>query len=362
MKFTIPAGEFVDGLKSVQARAKSNSLELLKHIRFVVAGSRLTLLGHDQSSSSEAYLAVDAGVDGACAVPSDSIVRLVASLPRAAHVVIEREEFQITIKTGRSRYKLPVMVSDDFPDPLPCEAPASVNLDAKAIAQLFDRPRAALDPRETRAFCLGAYIHSADGVLCAAATDGKHFTRYSSEVRFPDLVGVIVPMSALEEISKLGPGKLSVSERSVAYETATRRYCSKLIDSKYIDYNRGIPQLIENYVEVDRAELLACFQRLASVAKADSQLHLSVGDGEIVLSLAGMGEGVETLRCSGEALPDSFVAASAEQFIDAMKMLNGEVLQLHIGPKMSAFRIVDAFEATAIVAQSTQIPKMRAAA
>ena len=115
MKFTIPAGAFLDGLKSVQARAKSNSLDLLKHIRFDVVGSQLTLLGHDQSSSSEAYLDVEASKDGSCAVPGDAIVRLVSSLPRVAHIVIERDEHQITIKTGRSRYKLPILSADDFP-------------------------------------------------------------------------------------------------------------------------------------------------------------------------------------------------------------------------------------------------------
>lgn len=362
MKFTIPAGELLDGLKSVQARAKANSLELLKHIRFGVAGGRLTLLGHDQSSSSEAFLSVDSAEDGACAVPADSVVRLIGSLPRGAHVDITRDDFQIIVKTGRSRYKLPVLVVDDFPEPLPCENPATVDVDAKAITQLFDRPRAALDPRENRPFCLGAYIHTVDGVLCSAATDGKHFTRYSSDIKLPELAGVIVPSAALEEISKLGPGKLSVSDRTVAYETPSRRFCSKLIDSRYINYSNGIPSLIEQFVEVNRVDLQACFQRLASVAKADSQVHLSIKDGDITISIAGMGEGVEVVPCEGTAAPDSLVAASVEQFLDAMRMLNGDTLQLHIGPRMSAFRIVDASEVSAIVAQSTQIPKMRAAA
>jgi len=362
MKFTIPAGDLLDGLKSVQARAKANSTELLKHIRFDVVGPKLTLLGHDSASSSEAYLAVDGAQDGACAVPADSIVQLVGLLPKAAHIDVERSDFRITIKSGRSRYKLPILGADDFPGPLPCENPVTIDLDAKAITQLFDRPRAALDPRETRQFGQGVYLHSADGAICSAATDGKHFTRYSSELSMPELVGVIVPTAALGEIVRLGPGKLSVSERTVALETADRRFCTKLIDAQYIDYNRGIPGLIKNYVEVDREELLGCFNRLASIANADSQLHLVIKDGEIVLSLTGSGDGVETIRCSGDALPDSFVAALPGQFIDTMKMLNGDVIQLHIGPRATSFRIVDPFEPTAILAQSTQIPRLRAAA
>lgn len=363
MKFTIPAGAFLDGLKSVQARAKANSLELLKHIRFDVVGPRLTLLGHDQSSSSQAFLEVDGAMDGVCAVPAESIVRLVGSLPKEAHLVIELDDRQVTIKSGRSRYKLPIMLADDFPGALPCEDGSSIDLDAKAVSQLFDRPRSALDPRDQRPFCMGAYLHTSDGHVCSAATDGKHFVRYSSELKMPDLIGVIVPTTALEEIVRLGGegGKLTVSDRTIVFETASRRYCSKLIDTKYPDYHRGIPSLIESYVEADRLELLGCFQRLSSIAAHDSQLNFIIRKGEISLSIAGAGEGIETLRCSAD-VPDALVCASAEQFMDAMKMLKGETVQLHIAPQATAFRIVDPSEPSALVAQSTQIPKLRMAA
>lgn len=364
MKFTIPAGIFLDGLKSVHSRAKGANVDILKHIRFEVQGSRLTLLGHDMTASSEAYLGVDMPADGACAVPSDSIVRLIGSLQKDAHVSVDRDDMQIIIKSGRSRYKLPVLDIRSFPGALTCENSSSVDLDAEAIRQLFDRPHAAIDPKDDRAFCMGAYLHSADGVICSAATDGKHFIRYASNAKLPDLIGVIVGASSLEEIVRIGApsgGKIVVSERTIAIETPTRRYCSKLIDARFPDYNRFVPAPIENYVDVDRAELTACFQRLASIASQDSQIYLDIADGEIVLSVAGAGEGVETVRCSGDA-PKATVCASPAQFLDSMKMLNGKVLQLHIAPGVTSFRIVDPSEPTAILAQSTQVPKMRAAA
>lgn len=364
MKFTIPAGIFLDGLKSVHTRAKGANVDILKHIRFEVDGSRLTLLGHDMSASSEAYLAIDGDADGSCAVPSDSVVKLIGSLQKDVHVVVERDDMQIVIKSGRSRYKLPVLETKNFPAALTCDNPSTVNLDAEAICQLFDRPHAAIDPREDRAFCMGAYLHTADGFICSAATDGKHFIRYSSKATLPDLIGVIIGASSLEEIVRIGAtsgGKIVVSERTIAIETPARRYCSKLIDARFPDYHRFVPALIENYVDVDRAELTACFQRLASIASQDSQVYMDIANGEIVLSVAGEGEGVETVRCSGEA-PKATICASPGQFLESMKMFNGEVLQLHISPGVTSFRIVDPSEPTAILAQSTQVPKMRAAA
>lgn len=362
MKFTIQSGVLMDGLKSVHGRTTTKGVDavMLKHIRFEVAGSSLTLLGYDLSASSEAYLGVDSPVDGACAVPGDSIVKLIGSLPKEVHVVIELDDRQITIKAGRSRYKLPVLLSRDFPKALVCENASSVDLDADAIHQLFDRPKAAIDPREDRPFCMGAYVHSADGVICSAATDGKHFVRYASKASLPDLIGVVVSTAAMAEIVKLGPGKLSVSDRTISLETPTRRYCSKLIEARFPDYTKFAPPLIDNYVEVDRAELSACFQRLASIAAMDSQIYFEIGAGEIVISVAGAGEGIETVRCSGEAT-SALVCGSVDQFLESMKMLDGEVLHLHVSPRATAtaFRITDPSEPTAILFQSTQVPRRR---
>lgn len=361
MKFTIQSVVLMDGLKSVSARAGNNKvsdLAILKHIRFDVAGSRLTLLGHDMSASSEAYLGADAASDGACAVPGDSIVRLIGALPKEAHLVVERDGHQITVKSGRSRYKLPVLAADDFPQALACESASSVDLDADDIRHLFDRPRAAIDPKDNRLFCMGAFIHAADGVLCAAATDGKHFVRYSSKARMPTMAGAIIPTSALAEISKLGAegGKLSISDRTVSFETENRRYCSKLIDARFPDYINFTPPLVDRYVEVDREELAACFHRMASIAAIDSQMHFDIGPGEIVISVSGTGEGIETVRCSGDAPPVS-VCGSVDQFVETMKMLDGEVLHLHISPKATVFRVTDPSEPSAILFQVTQVPR-----
>lgn len=363
MKFTIQSGVLLDGLKSVSGRAtdKNVGIAILKHIRFEVAGASLTLLAHNLSASSEAYLAVDTPADGACAVPADSVVRLIGSLPKEAHVTIEIDGLQITIKAGRSRYKLPVLLAKDFPKAIACDNAASVDLDADAIHQLFDRPQAAIDPREDRAFCMGAYVHSADGVICAAATDGKHFVRYASKASAPDLTGVIVSTASMVEIAKLGPGKLFVSDRTVSLVTPTRRYCSKLIDARFPDYTKFTPPLIENYLEVDRVELSACFQRLASIAAVDSQIYFQIEPGEIIISVAGAGEGVETVRCSSDAVP-ALVCGSVDQFLETTKMLDGEVLHLHISPRASSFRIADPTEPAAIVFQSTQVPRRQQAA
>lgn len=357
MKFTIEAATLLDGLKSIHARTKSNAqaAEILKHISFTVSGASLTLLGHDQSSSSEATLQVDSPSDGTCAVPSESIVRLIGSLPKEAHVTIEQDGTIITVKSGRSRYKIPVLVIDNFPGPLPCEDGVTVELSSDDVIQLFKRPLVALDPKDTRAWGQGVYLHAVDGILCSCAISLFHFARYSTVVRCPELSGVIVPAAAIEEISKLGAGKLTISERSIAYEIDGRRYCSKLIDSKFPDYPRVLPSLSDNYVDIDRDEMLAAVRRLTSVAAPDSVIDLNFGDCEITASLSGICDGVETIQCSGQV--KAFLSVAAHKLVEMLEMPKGETLQFHTYGRKTAFRLHDPSETASIFVEATRIPK-----
>lgn len=365
MKFTTPAGDFLDCLKSVHSRTKGQTIEILKHIRFDVAGPQLTLTGHDMSASCEAYLGVDNPTDGSCAVPGQTIVQLIGSLPKSAHIVVEQDDLQITIKSGKSRYKLPILKSDDFPAALTCEGAASVQLSAGDVESLFGRTRQALDPREQRPFGQGLYLHTADGGLCASGISLFHFARLRVEAKMPGLAGVIIPLAAADEIAKIcrDGGCLTVSERTVAAEAGGRRFCSKLIDARYPDYAARLPPIGLTYVDIDREETLQAARRLISIASEDSVIELSVGDKEISLSLSGTGEGTETVQCSSDVRVDGLVSIAAHRFIEMLEMPKGEVLQLHFTKGSMVVRIHDPSDPTFILVESGRIPKnYRAAA
>lgn len=359
MKFTTPAGDFLECLKPVYGRAKGNSIEILNHIRLDVEGQQLTMMGHDLAASCESYLGVDDPADGSCAVPSAAIVQLVGSLPKSSHVVVELDGQTITLKAGRSRYKLPVLDAKEFPNRLECDGEAAIELSAQDVESLFVRARQALDPRDARPFGQGLYLHMVDGGLCSAAISLYHFARHRTDAKLSRRDGVIVPLGAVDEIAKIcrGGGYLTISDRTIAVEANGRRLCSKLIEERYPEYTRHLPPIGSNYVDIDRAQTLAAVRRLTSIAIPQSVVDLSIGDNEIVLSLAGTGEGIEAVQCSSEVKIDALVSIAATRLIEALEMPKGEVLQLHFQKGSLMVRIHDPSDPTAIFVESTRIPR-----
>jgi DNA polymerase III sliding clamp (beta) subunit (PCNA family) len=212
---------------------------------------------------------------------------------------------------------------------------------------------------------MGSYLHTADGALVAASLSLYHFVRFSSEARLPDLVGVVVPLSALDEIAKLGAGggKLTVSDKSIAFETADRRYCSRLVDTAYPVYGNYLPELGETYVDVDRNELLTAVRRLMCIAEAESAIELTFGHNEIIASLNGRGDGHEVVTCTENGPIDALMAVSAARLVEFLEMPKSEVVQLYIYEKKMGMRLCDPNEPDAIIIETTRIPRsMRAAA
>lgn len=363
MKLTTEAGKLLDALKAVAPRARGNSSEIMRHIRFDVTATELRLTAHDGSSSSEALMAVEADGEWTCAIPADAIVRLAGALPSTSHVDIVLDGVAVSVKSGRSRYKLPVMATDAFPSALACVDGVVVDLTADDVERLFGRVREALDPRDSRPFGQGLYLHVADGGLCSSGISLFHFVRLSGKAAAPDIAGVIVPLSAIDEITKVckAGGRLTVSTKTIAAEAGSLRFCSKLIEQRYPDYHRALPALRQTFIEVFRLDALTAVKRLTAIADKDSVIDLSFGENEIVASLVGLGDGTENIPCEGSA-KGSVMSIAAQRLVEMLEMPRGEKLQLHVTPGSMLLRIHDASDPTSIFVESTRIPKLTMAA
>lgn len=365
MMCTANVGELLNAIRSVQARARNaGAQEVIKHIRLEVADGRLTLLGHDMESCSVDAVEIDDGEAGAWCMPADPLSRLVAGLPRQSAITITPEGTSATLKSGRSRYKLPILQSDVFPDELVPEDGIKASLSEGDIKQLFERPAAALNPKDERLIASGVWLHEDGGMLVGAAYATYNLMRFATDIPAQGFGGVMVPKRTMDELVKFGPGAITVSKTLISIENGVRRYCSKLVEASFPEsYRRAIPDASGAFIEVDRAEITSCLGRLASISdfSATNMVDLRVGDGELSLSLIGVADGVENFDCEVSDARGMRICAPAPQLLTAVKAHPGETLRIYLRGEMDPFRIVDATEPTAINVQMPCLSKNREA-
>jgi DNA polymerase-3 subunit beta len=350
MKCTVNAGDLSTALRGPCDRTKPHTvIPILQHVRCEAVDDKLVLLGHDLDSSSEATIEAEVAAPGACAIPGAPFARLVAGLPKAASVAIEVIGQDAIIKSGRSRYKLPILPAADMPNALTAEDGFKLSVSSADLEQLLVRPRPTIDVKESRLCFQGFYLHSDEGKVCSVATNGNFLMRFSTGLEAKGFVGAIIPRTAADEIIKIGGGELTISSRIISISSEGRVYSSKIIDSTFPEtYRRTIPAAVEGCITVDKDAMLECLTRLRAVGdfSGSDLIDISVGADEISISATGVADGAETIEC--ESAEGKFVCLRAAQFSEALKSMRGEKLDLYIKSEREPLRIVDRSEPSAV--------------
>jgi len=165
----------------------------------------LSMATTDMDLELNESVAANVSAPGTTTAPAHTFHDIVRKLPDGSDVEIElnAEGTQMTVRAGRSQFKLSCLPVADFPELGTGELPTSFALPAADLRALIDRTKFAMSTEETRYYLNGIYVHEADSdgvkVLRAVATDGHRLARF--EMPMPEGVagmpGVIIPRKAV---------------------------------------------------------------------------------------------------------------------------------------------------------------------
>ncbi len=267
----------------------------------------------------------------------------------------------MTLRSGRSRFSLASLPTEEFPVMSGGDMPHRFSLSAADVRGLIDRTRFAISTEETRYYLNGIFVHAAqrDGVdvLRAVATDGHRLA--SVEVPLPDgaagMPGIIVPRKTVNEVHKLieDTGEdvmLELSETKIRFSFDDVVLTSKLIDGTFPDYERVIPVGNDKELEVDCKEFADAVDRVSAISSEKSRaVKLSLSDGMLVLSASSPehGSAVEELEADykGETLEIGF---NARYLVEITQQIESSTARFSLADAASPTILREAGDASAI--------------
>jgi DNA polymerase III subunit beta len=292
---------------------------------------------------------------GAVAVSADRVTALLGAIPGNSDITIASIDAMI-ITAGRSRYRLSTIPADNFPQPLTPKAGASVILTPADATALLAAPSAAVSTESTtRLHLCGVYVHTIDGMLSAAATDGVKLMRRISAIEAKLPCGIIIPASAVTEIARLARDNsvtLATDGRIIEARTTTTRFASKLISGPFPDYARLLSPPAATAADFDSAEMRGALARLAAVSGRNDKAAVGLtweGGGALSLVLANEDDAAsDTLAAatSGTAR----VACSAGLLSGLIEAIGAKRVRLSIEDRPGAALRLDAPDDIGVVA------------
>ncbi len=356
MKLTIERAALLRSLNHVQSVVeRRNTIPILSNVLLRADKGMLTLVTTDMDLEINESVAANVSKGGATTVPAHTLHDIVRKLPESSEVEItmNAEGTQMTVKAGRSQFKLGCLPTADFPAIGAGELPASFALPAADLRALIDRTKFAMSTEETRYYLNGIYLHAADNsgvqVLRAVATDGHRLARF--EMPLPDgaagMPDVIIPRKAIGELRKLADEaadsiQISLSKTKIQFAFDHVILTSKLIDGTFPDYQRVIPQGNNKFVELDPKAFTRAIDRVSTISDGKSRaVKITLSGKSMTISANSPESGSATEEMEVNGTTDIEIGFNAKYVLDITSQIEGDGCRLAFADPASPTIIQD---------------------
>lgn len=363
MKLTIERAALMRSLNHVQSVVeRRNTIPILSNVLLRAEDGTLTMTTTDMDLEINEAVAAQVSAPGATTAPAHTLHDIVRKMPDGSDVTIELDGsgHTMTVKAGRSTFRLSCLPVADFPELSNTELPTAFSLPAAELRALIDRTKFAMSTEETRYYLNGIYLHEADHdgvkVLRAVATDGHRLARF--EMPLPEgaegMPGVIIPRKAVVELRKLAEDaadtiQIGLSESKVRFAFDHIVLTSKLIDGTFPNYQQVIPANNDKIVEVNPKIFSGAIDRVSTISDGKSRaVKLTFNGNTMTLSANSpdAGSATEDLEIHGN--DNMEIGFNARYLLDITSQIEGEGCRIVLADAASPTIIQDTNDNSAL--------------
>jgi len=339
--------DLLEPLQSVSGIVeKHHTLAILSNVLITKSGEDLTLLSTDIEIQIKTRAKGRLGdEDVAVTTGARKLQDILRALPEDADVSVSIDEKKLTVKAGKSRFSLQTLPPEDYPRMAVTDSsPVSLELAQGQLKRLLGLVQYAMAQQDIRYYLNGLLLVVAENELRLVATDGHRLAycrQQLSEGVAP--MEAILPRKTVQELTRLlgdadDPVVISLAGNQVMFRFGAIELTSKLIDGKFPDYERVIPEKTTKQVRLRRIALLRSLQRAAIVTSEKFRgvrLVLTAGNLRIASTNTEHEEAQEEIdvEYAGEPIDIGF---NVGYLLDVLNNVSGEEVECHLSDANSS--------------------------
>lgn len=342
-----PRDQFLTPLQSVCGIVeKRHTLPILSNVLIEKTGERLMLLATDIEMQIRTGTASSGLESVAVTVAARKLQDILRSLPESAEVSLNLDERRLQLKAGKSRFNLQTLPAEDFPRMAEATGQATVlKLTQKQFKRQLALVQYAMAQQDIRYYLNGLLLVAQNGELRLVATDGHRLAYASEDIGGgqQERIEVILPRKTVLELSRqLADNdealEISLTPAQARFSFGNVEFVSKLIDGKFPDYERVIPQHQSKIIPLERSMLQHSLQRAAILTNEKFRgvrLVLSPGSLKILSTNAENEEAQEEIEIeySGEELDVGF---NVNYLLDVLNNVSAETIEVRLADSNSS--------------------------
>lgn len=365
MHITLDRSHFLKAVAHGQSVVeKRNTLSILGNVLLQASADGVSFTTTNMDMALVEKIPASVLQPGQTTASANLLYDIVRKLPEAAliEVVYLPETAQLRVTAGRSRFHLPCLPSEDFPQLYEEALPSQFSVEVGKFRRLIDGTKFAMSTEETRHYLSGIHFHTLDlqggTTLRAVATDSHRLACLGTllDDGVMSIPPIIIGRKTITELRKLldEPTEIvtvKLSPTRVQFELGNATLSSRLIDGVFPDYETAIPRQNPFHLRVKTKDFFSAVDRVATVSLDDLHaIKFCLSDNILALSAIGQeaGSSYEELSVSCSTGDPVEIGFNARYLLDIADHIEDEETLISFQDSHTAVTLSGANDSTSL--------------
>jgi len=255
----------------IGAVERRQTMPALGNVLMAAGEHGLQLTATDLEVELRANIEVEVERAGETTVSARKLLDICRNLPQGASLTLELDGERVQVRSGRSRFTLATLPPGEFPVVDELQGGVELALPQGDLRRAIDKIAFAMAQQDVRYYLNGMLLELAQNRLRTVATDGHRLSLCEIDAELPEMEEqqVIVPRKGIHELVRLlepeadEPAQVRLGSTHIQVGLPALRFTSKLIDGRFPDYGRVVPEQGSNVLRVDRDTLRNALARIS---------------------------------------------------------------------------------------------------
>jgi DNA polymerase III subunit beta len=306
------------------------TLPVLANVLIKTVNNRLSIAATNLDIAITHYIGAKVSEDGSITVPARLMQDFVSSLPSGV-IDLELEEFKLHIATDQYNSVINGVSSEEFPVMPAIDNGKSWRVSGPELKKSLQQVVMAASTDEARPVLTGVLLHTSDGKLYMAATDSYRLAEKQLSDNAEE-IELLVPVSAMQDLLRIvgdfeGDVEVVSDEQQILFRVGDVELVARLIEGKYPDYRKLIPQSFAVTATLKRADLLNV-TKVSSLFARESAGSITINVDETAqnLSIRSVASqlGENTATANAKVTGSGVITLNSRYLLDALHALGGD--------------------------------------
>ena len=263
MKFNIDREVILPVLQTVNGVVdRRQTLPILSNLLFNLESNSISVTATDMEVELIVTMDLQLNQTGELTLPARKLLDICRALPQGAKLQFEVKNDRVLITSGKSRFTLTTLPTQEYPVIDVMDDIVTFNIKQKPLEELLENTQFAMAQQDVRYYLNGLLLEVSGNKLRAVATDGHRLALDETDIQtaLDEPIQIIVPRKGITELTRLLQNndseiEIQISTNHLRIKGDNTCFTSKLIDGRFPDYQRVIPELSDTPVLANREEL-----------------------------------------------------------------------------------------------------------